>query len=86
MTSGNDPAAIPPGWERNPSTWSQRLPIIVLAVVGFAIATYLTLVQIGAIDTVWEPFFGDQSRQILRETWVSQLLPFPDAFLGTKNS
>ena len=72
----------PPGWDYNPASWPQRLPIIALALVGFAIAMYLSLYQWEVFDRVWEPFFGDGSRRILRESWVSQLLPFPDAFLG----
>lgn len=84
MTSTNDPpnaAGIPPGWDYNPSTWSQRLPIVGLAVVGFAIAGYLTLFQVGAIATVWEPFFGRGSERILTSR-ISHVLPIPDAALG----
>jgi uncharacterized membrane protein len=71
----------PPGWSTNPSSWSQRLPIIGLALVGFGIATYLTLFQVGVISTVFEPFFGDGSRKILT-SFVSYVLPVPDAALG----
>ncbi len=71
----------PPGWEINPSAWSQRLPIVLLAVSGFLIAGYLTLFQVGVIDTVWEPFFGDGSRKILTSD-LSHILPIPDAALG----
>ena len=80
--SGGTDDAIPPGWDYNPASWPQRLPIIFLAVVGFAIAMYLSLYQWEFFDNVFEPFFGDDSRKILRESWVSKLLPFPDAFLG----
>jgi hypothetical protein len=72
----------PPGWDYNPASWEQRIPLIGLALLGFAIAMYLALYQWHVIDHVWEPFFGDGSRRILRESWVSQLLPVPDAFLG----
>lgn len=65
----------------NPSSWSQRLPIISLALVGVGIAGYLTLFQIGVIATVWEPFFGNGSRIILTSR-VSYALPIPDAALG----
>jgi uncharacterized membrane protein len=72
----------PPGWDYNPSSWSQRWPIIGLALLGTAIAGYLTLFQVGLIATVWEPFFGDGSERILT-SWVSKLLhPIPDAGLG----
>ncbi len=72
---------IPKGWDYNPSTWPQRIPIIVAALVGFGIATYLALYQLKVVDTVWEPFFGDGSRTILTSK-VSYVLPIPDAALG----
>lgn len=76
------PSSIPPGWSYNPAAWSQRLPIIGLALVGFGIALYLALFQWDTFDEVWEPFFGDDSRTILLDSWVSQLLPVPDELLG----
>ncbi|WP_276165416.1 vitamin K epoxide reductase family protein [Zobellia alginiliquefaciens] len=72
---------IPPGWDYNPATWSQRIPIVILAFVGVIIATYLSLYQLDYIDTVWEPFFGDGSKTILNSK-VSNVLPIPDAALG----
>ena len=73
---------IPLGWSYNPSTWLQRMPIIVLAILGFAIAGYLSLYQLRVISEVWEPFFGSGSEEILT-SWVSKLLhPLPDAGLG----
>lgn len=71
----------PPDWSVNPSSWSQRLPIVGLALVGFGIATYLTLFQLNVIATVWEPFFGRGSRTILTSS-ISRVLPIPDAALG----
>jgi hypothetical protein len=79
-TSEVEPAG-PPGWDYNPSGWSQRLPIVALALAGFGIATYLALYQWGVLGRVWEPFFGDGSRVILNSS-VSHLLPVPDAALG----
>lgn len=76
-----DARAVPPGWEYDPAAWSQRLPIVGLALVGFGIALYLSLYQLDVLDGVWEPFFGDGSRTIL-DSRVSHLLPVPDALLG----
>jgi uncharacterized membrane protein len=76
-----DGGSIPPGWSYNPSTWRERVPLIGLAVLGGAIATYLALYQWSLISDVWEPFFGDGSRTIL-DSSVSRLLPIPDAALG----
>jgi uncharacterized membrane protein len=72
---------VPPGWTYNPAAWSQRLPIILLAVIGFIIAGYLSLYQFRLIDDVWEPFFGNGSITILNSP-VSHMLPIPDAALG----
>ena len=71
----------PPGWSSNPSAWSQRLPIVGLALVGFAVATYLALYQYGVLSTVWEPFFGDGSRKVLT-SHLSSVLPVKDGALG----
>jgi Vitamin K epoxide reductase family. len=76
---------VPPGWEVNPSAWSQRIPIIVLAVLGGVAATWLALYQQGVTDTVLEPFFGDGTREIVRESGFSQAFerfPIGDAALG----
>lgn len=79
----------PPGWSYNPSGWAQRLPIIVLALVGLLIARYLTGYQLGQIGGVWDPFFpglpDDPSKngtEAVITSFVSESLPIPDAALG----
>lgn len=78
-------AKIPPGWARNPSTWSQRLPIVGLALLGFAIATYLAMWQYDAFETAWEPFFkgknGKNGTEQILDSKLSR--PFTD-LLGWK--
>lgn len=71
----------PPGWNYNPSKWDQRIPIILLALVGLGISSYLALYQLRIIPGVWEPFFGDGSVTILNSK-VSHILPVPDAAIG----
>ncbi|MEZ4678564.1 MAG: vitamin K epoxide reductase family protein [Caldilineaceae bacterium] len=39
------------------------------------------LYQLEIVPRVWEPFFGDGTRTILN-SWVSSVLPVPDAALG----
>jgi hypothetical protein len=75
----------PPGWSYNPAAWSQRLPLVALATVGFVIAGYLALYQAGVFDTVWDPVFGDGSRVVLT-SWVAKdtqrMFGVSDAALG----
>lgn len=79
---------VPPGWDFSPSSWFQRLPVILLAVVGFFISRYLCAYQLGHIDSVWEPFFQGQAgndksgtEEIITSS-VSEAWPVPDAGLG----
>jgi uncharacterized membrane protein len=58
-----------------------RPVVVVLALVGCAVATVLALFQVGVLDDVWEPFFGDGSRRVLTSA-LSRALPVPDAALG----
>ncbi len=74
-------AGAPPGWSYNPSRWGERIPILALALVGFAIASYLAAFQLGLVKDVFDPFFGDGSRTVLT-SGVSRVLPVPDAALG----
>lgn len=77
----------PPGWSFNPSMWTQRLPIIVLALIGLHISRYLVAYQLGHIDSVWDPFFEggpdpkNGTEEIITSS-VSQAWPVPDAGLG----
>lgn len=79
---------IPPGWSYSPSSWFQRLPIIILAFVGFFISRYLCAYQLGHIDGVWEPFFAgspedpQNGTEEIITSYISQAWPVPDAGLG----
>ncbi len=70
------------GAASSPSAWPKRLVVLATALTGCGIATYLTLYQVGAISHVWEPFFQEGSRDILKESAVARSLPIPDAALG----
>lgn len=70
----------PPGWNNNPSAWSQRFPVVALAATGLGIALYLGLYQLRVVGHVWEPFFGRGSEAVLRESAVARV--FPDALAG----
>lgn len=85
-TSGPE---IPPGWDFTPSSWFQRIPVILLAFVGFYISRYMTAYQLGHIDAVWDPFFSgyiptdtkNGTEEIITSS-VSKAWPVPDAGLG----
>lgn len=80
--------AVPPGWSYNPSSWTQRLPIILLALVGLQVSRYLAAYQLGHVETVWEPFFAGASadprngtEEIITSS-VSEAWPVSDAAVG----
>ena len=57
--------AIPGPWQYNPSKWSQRICVCLLATIALCIAIYMGLYQWRLIDHVWDPVFGEQSQQVL---------------------
>jgi uncharacterized membrane protein len=81
----NDLNVNAPPFHHNPSSWSQRIPICLLAGVAFLIATYMALYQWRLINSVWDPFFGDGTQRVL-DSEVSermrQYMRVPDAALG----
>jgi hypothetical protein len=64
----------PPGFSSNPTEWSRRIPIVVLAFAGLCLSVYLTLFQVDVLSGVWDPFF--------QSTKVLEYLGVPDAALG----
>lgn len=74
--------SIPPGWSYNPSAWSDRLPLVGAALLGFLIAAYLALYQWNVFPKVWDPVFGSTSSSRVLHSSISKLLPIPDAALG----
>jgi len=79
---------IPPGWSYNPSDWAQRLPIILLALLGLYVSRYLAGYQLGHIPALWDPFFAGSptdprnGTEEIVTSWVSKALPVSDAALG----
>lgn len=77
---------VPPGWDYSPSDWTQRLPIIALALVGLLISRHLAAYQLGHIDGAWDPFFDvagprNGTESIITST-VAEAWPVSDAGLG----
>ena len=84
-TTGPD---VPPGWGYNPSAWTQRLPIIALALIGLYVSRYLAAYQLGLVDNVWEPFFQGSTTDPQNGTeeiitsHVAEAWPISDGGLG----
>lgn len=79
---------IPPGWSYNPSTWTQRIPIVALALIGLYVSRYLAAYQLGHIPDVWDPFFAGSpadpqngTEEIITSS-VSKAWPVSDAAVG----
>lgn len=77
--------AAPAPYDYNPAAWSQRIPICVLAMVGFGIALYMGLFQWGLTESVWDPVFGRQTQRVLTSDVSHQMYAWfrvPDAAFG----
>ncbi len=77
-------AQVPPGWDYNPSTWLQRLPIAALAIFGIFLARYLAAYQLGHIANAWDPFFngGENGTEAIITSRMSKAWPVSDAGVG----
>lgn len=79
---------VPLEWSYNPSEWTQRLPIIVLALIGLYVSRYLAAYQLDYIPTIWDPFFAGSTTDPQNGTeeiitsWVSKAWPVSDAAVG----
>lgn len=74
MTLSETRAAVPPGWDENPTSLRRRALLAALAVAGLLVAGYLTLYQWDAWPA-WDPFFDATKVLDLTE-------PVPDALGG----
>ncbi|MFG0334578.1 MAG: vitamin K epoxide reductase family protein [Maioricimonas sp. JB049] len=76
---------MPEPIDYNPSSWSQRIPICIIAMVGFVIAVYMGLFQWKLIDSAWDPVFGNQTEKVLTSNvshWMHKWFLIPDASFG----
>lgn len=73
--------SVPPGWTYNPSSWPQRLPVVILGTAGWFISRYLAAEQLGYIDRAWDPVFGMGTLHVISSS-VSRAFPVSDAGLG----
>jgi len=78
-------SAAPKPWDYNPSAWSQRVSIALIAALAFVIAVYMGLYQWRLIDGVWDPVFGKESAKVLDSDvshTMRRWIGIPDAMLG----
>ncbi len=69
----------------NPSAWSQRVPVCLLASVAFVIAAYMALYQWRLVPGVWDPVFGEQTQNVLDSEVAGRMHHWfraPDAAIG----
>ncbi len=66
----------------DPSRWRDRLLLAAIAAIGLAISVYLAAYQLGAIAAPWDPLFGPASSARVLHSFVSRVLPVPDAAVG----
>lgn len=72
---------VPAGWSYNPSSWLQRLPVIFFGFLGWFISRYLSAYQLGYLPTVFDPFFGNGTYEVITSS-LSRSFPLSDAGLG----
>jgi uncharacterized membrane protein len=60
----------------NPSSWSQRVPIALMALVAAVICFHMALFQWGLIESVWDPVFGEQSQKVLKSDVANDMFLF----------
>ncbi len=72
---------IPPGWSYNPSSWNQRLPVILMAFLAWMTARYMAAYQLGYIHSIWDPIFVNGTKNVVTSK-LSQSFPISDAGLG----
>ncbi len=70
------------GAVREPSRWSERVPVAVAAAAGLAISVYLAAYQLGVVAAPWDPLFGAASSARVLHSGLARALPLPDAAIG----
>lgn len=72
---------LPPRARYNPSSFSYRIPAAILALTCWLLAIYLAIFELGYMNTIWDPIFGDGTMKVLSSS-ISKSFPVPDAGLG----
>jgi uncharacterized membrane protein len=70
------------GQTEEESSEPSRIPVVIVALAGCCLATYLTLYQWHVLSSVWDPIWGSASSEAVLTSGLSRALPLPDATLG----
>jgi uncharacterized membrane protein len=70
------------GQSEEESSEPSRTAVVIVALAGCGIATYLTLYQWHVLSSVWDPIWGSASSEAVLTSGLSRALPLPDATLG----
>jgi hypothetical protein len=70
---------IPEGWSYNPSSWQQRIPVMLFGLFAWFLARYLAGFQLGYTDYLWAPSSGTEK---VLTSLIAKDFPISDAGLG----
>ena len=73
---------VPPGWTYNPSAWAQRAPIMFLVFCCWMSSRYMAMYQLGYIDEIWDPIWGNEGTLKVITSPLSKSFPISDAGLA----
>ena len=60
----------------------RRTLVLLLALLGAGVASYLACVQLDVFHSAWDPVFGGASSDRVLHSSFAEALPFPDALAG----
>ena len=66
--------------ERRTAEW-RAVGLVILALIGLGVSLALAAFQLGIVNGVWDPIFGNGAQRVLTSP-ISRALPVPDAVIG----
>jgi uncharacterized membrane protein len=66
--------------ERRTAEW-RAVGLVILALIGLGVSLALAAFQLGIVNEVWDPIFGNGAQRVLTSP-ISRALPVPDAVIG----
>jgi uncharacterized membrane protein len=70
---------IPKGWTYNPSSWQQRIPVMLFGLIAWFLGRYLAGYQLQYTDYLWTPSAGTEK---VLTSLIAKDFPISDAGLG----